>query len=334
MAAMPTQSKRRLQLALMYLLLVVVVLFSLYPPLMILVNSFKGNDEINFNPGGVPQQVTGENYQQIVADNSGVVIAAIAVLLMATVLALLLAKYAFSWRNVTLAGLTSLIALAIIPITAASSGLLRNFMNSVIVASITTIFAVLFAALAGFAFAKYHFRGRNLLFVLLLATIMVPTAITLPPQYLVFAQLNWIDTYQVQIIPFLTPVFGLFLIRQYMLTISDSLIEAARIDGASDWRIFWLIILPVATPVLAVFGVIQFLSMWNSYIWPQVMAKDPSVAPLMLILPNLRDPVVGFLPVWGTIMAGCVLATLPILVLFLTNQDKFMSGLTVGSVKE
>jgi len=340
MATMPikrndrSQAQRRVQIFLMYVLLAVVVLFSLYPPLMMLINSFKSNSEININPGGAPQHVTGANYQQIGAENSGVLIAGVIALFVGTLLTLVLTKYMFPRRNAIIAGLVSLIVLGVIPLTVASGGLLRNFLNTVIVATITTIFAVLFAALAGFAFAKYRFWGRNALFTLLLATIMVPTAITLPPQYLIFSQLNWIDTYQVQIIPFLTPVFGLFLIRQYMLTIPDSLIEAARIDGANDWLIFWRIIVPVASPVLAVFGIIQFLNMWNSYIWPQVMANDPSVAPLMLVLPNLRDPVIGFLPVWGTIMAGCVLATLPILILFLTNQDKFMSGLTVGATKE
>jgi ABC-type glycerol-3-phosphate transport system permease component len=340
MATLPIKSEqhyrreRRVQLTLMYLLLLVVVLISLYPPLMMLINSFKGNSEININPGGLPQHVTSENYQQIGAENSGVVIAGVITLFVGTLLALVLTKYTFPRRNAVIAGLAALIVLSVIPLTVASTGLLRNFLNTIIVATITTIFAVFFSALAGFAFAKYRFPGRNVLFVLLLATIMVPTAITLPPQYLIFAQLNWIDTYQVQIIPFLTPVFGLFLIRQYMLTIPDSLIEAARIDGANDWLIFWRIIMPVASPVLAVFGIIHFLNMWNSYIWPQVMANDPSVAPLMLILPNLRDPVIGFLPVWGTIMAGCVLATLPILVLFLTNQDKFMSGLIIGATKE
>ena len=209
-----------------------------------------------------------------------------------------------------------------------------NLWNSVLISVCVTIVSVFVGALAGFAFAKYRFWGRDLIFFALLATLMVPGEITLPPLYLMFSQINWIDTLQVQIVPFFASVFGLFLIRQFMRTIPDALLDAARIDGAGEWMLFWRIIVPVSTPVLGVFAILQFLGTWNNYLWPTVMANTPDVAPISFTLPALRDPVVGFLPVYGTIMAGSVLATLPILVVFLFNQDRFMSGVVVGSVKE
>jgi ABC-type glycerol-3-phosphate transport system permease component len=213
-------------------------------------------------------------------------------------------------------------------------GLWINFLNSVFIATISTIFAVMLAAMAAFAFAKYRFRGRELMFALLLATMMVPGEITIPALYLLFARLGWINTYQVQIVPTLTSVFGLFMIRQYMRDIPSALLEAGRIDGAGHWQLFWRIMLPVSTPILGAFAILHFLGVWNSYLWPLVVATDPAIKPIMTVLPTLVDPHIGFLPVWGTIMAGCVLATLPIVMVFVAFQDKFMSGVVVGAIKE
>ena len=213
-------------------------------------------------------------------------------------------------------------------------GQLLNFANSIFIAVVTTAIAVFVSGIAGYAFTKLHFPGRNVIFFMLLATLMVPGEITLPPLYLVFAQINWIDTYQVQIIPFIAPVFGLFMIRQYMIAIPDSLIEAARLDGANEWQIFWRIMLPVSTPILSAFAILHFLGMWNSYLWPQVMANNAVVAPLAVTLPTLTDPVMGLVPIYGTIMAGSVLATVPLVLIFLRFQDKFITGVTFGAAKE
>ena len=214
------------------------------------------------------------------------------------------------------------------------SQFLLNFFNAILVATVTTIVSVFLAALAAFAFAKYRFWGRNILFALLLATILIPAEITIAPQYLLAAQLGWLNTYQVQIVPYMVSVFGMFMIRQYMITIPTSLIEAAKLDGASDWRVFWRIAVPTAAPVLSAFAILQFLAMWNNYLWPSVVANDPSVASIMVILPTLRDPNLGFLPIWGPIMAGCVLTTLPILIVFLVFQRRFIDGVVVGAIRE
>ncbi len=272
---------RRVSLVLAYLVLVIVAFTSLYPLTLMIINSFKSDNDVLLNPAGLPQPWTLASYVQLI-----------------------------------------------------NFGQLLNFANSIFIAVVTTAIAVFVVGIAGYAFTKLRFPGRNVIFLVLLATLMVPGEITLPPLYLMFAQINWVDTYQVQIVPFIAPVFGLFMVRQYMLAIPDSLIEAARLDGANEWQIFWKIMAPVSTPILSVFAILHFLGMWNSYLWPQVMANTQAVAPLALTLPTLTDPVMGLVPIYGTIMAGSVLATVPLVLIFLRFQDKFITGVTFGAAKE
>ncbi len=214
------------------------------------------------------------------------------------------------------------------------NGLFSNYLNSIIISVSSTFLAVFLAALAGFAFAKYRFMGRNLIFGLLLSTTFVPAEINIPPLYLLFARIDWLNTLQVQILPSIVSVFGLFMVRQYMLTIPDSLLQAAKIDGANHWQGFWLIALPLSSPVLGAFAILHFLGMWNSYLWPIIMASKRDVAPISIVLPSLTDAQTSLLPQWGTIMAGCVLSILPIVIVFVLFQDKFMSSVVVGAVKE
>jgi len=260
--------------------LVIIAFTSLYPLALMIINSFKSDNDVLLNPAGLPQPWTLASYIQLI-----------------------------------------------------DFGQLLNFANSIFVSVVTTAIAVFVVGIAGYAFTKLRFPGRNVIFFVLLATLMVPGEITLPPLYLLFAQINWIDTYQVQIIPFIAPVFGLFMVRQYMIAIPDSLIEAARLDGANEWQIFWSIMVPVSTPILSAFAILHFLGMWNSYLWPQVMANTNAVAPLAVTLPTLTDPV-GLVPIYGTIMAGSILATVPLLLVFLRFQDKFINGVTFGAAKE
>ena len=214
------------------------------------------------------------------------------------------------------------------------NGLWLNFVNSGIISVTSTVLAVFLCSLAAFAFAKYRFKGRDLIFTLLLLTIMVPSEVTMPALYLMFARLKWINTLQVQILPTITSIIGLFLIRQYMLDIPDALIDAARIDGAGHWQIFRSIMLPTSAPVLGAFAILHFLGIWNAYTWPTLVATKRAVQPIMVVLPQLVDPIIGFVPVWGTIMAGCVLSTLPLLIVFIAFQDQFMSSVVIGAVKE
>ena len=209
----------------------------------------------------------------------------------------------------------------------------RSFFNSIFVASVSTAIAVILAAMAAFAFAKFRFRGRDLIFALLLGTLMVPPEVTLPPLYILFSRLGWINTYQVQIIPSVASIFGVFMIRQYMLSIPGELLEAARLDGASVWQQFRLIILPISAPVLGAFAILHFIGRWNDYLWPLIVATKPQVQPIMVLLPTIRDPVVGFFTPWGMVMAGCVIVTVPLVIVFLLFQDKFVSGTVVGATK-
>jgi ABC-type glycerol-3-phosphate transport system permease component len=211
--------------------------------------------------------------------------------------------------------------------------LLQNYANAVIIAGVSTILAVLLCGLAAYAFAKYKFKGSGVIFALLLATLMVPPEITIPGLYIIMARLGWMNTLQVQILPTITPILGLFFIRQYMLTVPDEVLESARIDGAGHLQTFWWVMVPMSSPVLGAYAILHFMTVWNAYTWPVLVATKQSVQPIMVVLPQLVDPVVGFLPVWGTIMAGCVLSTIPLLIVFILFQDKFMASVTVGAVK-
>lgn len=213
-------------------------------------------------------------------------------------------------------------------------GMWRNFINSLIVSTTSTIVAVLLTSMAAFAFAKYAFRGRDLIFALLLATLMVPSELTIPPLYIMFARLHWLNSYQVQILPTVTSVFGVFLMRQYIHGIPGALFDAARVDGANHWQLYRQILIPTAAPIIGAFAILHYLGVWNSYLWPLVTVTKPAIQPIMVVLPNLTDPHIGFLPVWGTIMAGVVLATLPIVIVFVAFQEKFMSSVVVGAIKE
>lgn len=169
---------------------------------------------------------------------------------------------------------------------------------------------------------------------MLLATMMVPSEVTMPGLYIAFAKLKWINTLQAQILPTLTSISGLFLMRQYMLEIPDALIDAARIDGANHLQVFWNVMVPTSAPIMGAYAILHFLGVWNAYTWPLLVATKRAVQPIMVVLPQIVDPVVGFVPAWGTIMAGCVLSTLPLLAVFLAFQEQFLSSVTIGAVKE
>ncbi len=260
-----------------YATLVVVVALSLYPFVLMIINSLKSNTQVLLNSAGLPSPATVSTYSQLV-----------------------------------------------------SAGDIRGFVNSVVIAAVTTAGAVFICALAGYAFAKVYFRGRTIIFGGLLLTIMVPIQTAIPGFYIEFAKIHWLNTYQIQILPFVAPVFGVFMVRQYLSSVPDEFIEAARVDGASEWRIFSKIILPLSRPILAALAVLEFLTSWNSYVWPQVMADTHNVAPLGVDLPTLVDKTLGLEPLYGAIMAGCVLATVPIIFVFLRYQRAFVSGVTYG----
>jgi ABC-type glycerol-3-phosphate transport system permease component len=210
---------------------------------------------------------------------------------------------------------------------------LRTFGNSIFVSSCSTTLVVIIASLAGFAFAKYKFPGRDMIFLMLLITMMIPTELNITPLYLIFSKLKWLNTYYVQIFPGIANVFSLFLMRQYMLTIPDSLIEAARIDGAGDFFTFRRIILPISSPAIGALAILQFLSKWNELIMPRITLTKQELMPIMLILPTLNELDYARAVPWELVLAGCTLVTIPLIIVFLLFQNRFLASVTLGAVK-
>ena len=203
--------------------------------------------------------------------------------------------------------------------------LIRHFFNSVFISIISTLAGTFVCTLAAYAFAKYRFRGRNVIFLILLSTLMIPVEVVIPGQYMLFAKLGLINTLTVQILPTIPAVVGVYMIRQYMLGIPTSLMESARIDGAGHVRTFTSIIMPSAKPIVSSYLVLHFLDVWQNYTWPVLVATKQDVMPIMASLPTLVDSVIGFVPVWGTIMAGSVLCSAPLVIIFLINNLRFIS---------
>lgn len=207
----------------------------------------------------------------------------------------------------------------------------RNFFNSLVLSILVTLVSLTFNSMAGYAFAKYKFKGKDKLFNLLLSSMIIPAQVTMLPLFLMLKSMGFINTYMAIIIPGLANIFGIFLIRQYCISIPDSLIEAARIDGASDFLIYRKIILPLLTPVLATLAIFTFLGTWNDFLWPLIVMTDDSMYTLPVALANLmlehtKDP--------ELMMAGSVVTILPVIIVFLALQKYYMKGIMMGSVKE
>lgn len=207
----------------------------------------------------------------------------------------------------------------------------RNFINTLLLSVVVTFISLIFNSLAGYAFAKYKFSGKDKLFNLLLSSMIIPSQVTMLPLFLMLKSMGFINTYMAIIIPGLANIFGIFLIRQYCLAIPDSLIEAARIDGADDFTIYRKIIMPLLTPVLATLAIFTFLGTWNDFLWPLIVMTDESMYTLPVALSNLmlehtKDP--------ELMMAGAVITIIPVIIVFLSLQKYYIKGIMMGSVKE
>ncbi len=207
--------------------------------------------------------------------------------------------------------------------------------NSLIVAVIVTLAVLFFTSLAGFAFAKYRFRGHNALFFVMLGSTMVPFQLVLIPLYIFMSQLKWTNSYLSIIIPFMAPAVGIFLMRQYMNSIPSELMESARLDGASEFGIYWRIMLPLARPALAALAVLTFLGSWNNYLWPLTVLRTRENMTLPIGVASMIGGVTaGSEPPWGATMAAATLVTIPIILVFISVQRQYVAGLTAASVKE
>jgi cellobiose transport system permease protein len=204
-------------------------------------------------------------------------------------------------------------------------------LNSVIVATTITVSVVLFATLAGFAFAKLTFRARTALLLVVVATMMVPTQLGVVPLYLLMTELGWTDTLQAVVVPGLVNAFGVFFMTQYLReALPTELLDAGRIDGAATHRLFWHIVLPAARPAAAVLGMLTFLTAWNDYFWPLVVLSSPENYTVQVALSNLSS---GYVTDFSLVLTGTVLATVPLLVVFLGLGRQIIGGIMQGAVK-
>lgn len=208
----------------------------------------------------------------------------------------------------------------------------KMLMNSVIVAVVGTSGQIVVSAMAAYAFARMQWRGRNALFTLYLATMMVPSQVTLIPLFILIRELGWPNTYQALIVPGLFSAFGTFLLRQHFLTLPRELEEAAFLDGANHFTIFWRVLLPLSKPALATLGVFSFMGLWNAYLWPLFVARREDVMTLPVGLAVLQGGPRA-LTQWNLVMAGAVITVLPILAVFLLAQRWFVQGVVTSGIK-
>jgi multiple sugar transport system permease protein len=210
------------------------------------------------------------------------------------------------------------------------AGMARYFANSLFLATTATVLSLTFNVTAGYAFAKLRFAGRDRLFKLLLGALVIPGQVAMIPLFLLLKNLGLVNSYMGVLVPSLANIFGIFLVRQYALSFPDELIEAARIDGAGELRIFRSIVLPVLKPILITLAIFTFLGSWNDFLWPLIMLTDDDLHTLPVALASMSREHVQDTEM---MMAGAVLTVLPVLALFLALQRYYIQGLLAGSIK-
>ena len=205
------------------------------------------------------------------------------------------------------------------------------FLNTTIVAGISAGTIVVLSTIAGFAFAKLRFRGRNALMLIVIGTMMVPPQLSVIPLYMMVAKLDWTDQLQAVIFPSLVSAFGVFFMRQYLIqALPDEVIEAARVDGASSWRVIWHVVFPAARPAMAVLGMLMFVQAWNDFLWPFLVLTQTGNPTVQVAVAGLGR---GYTPDQSLIMAGALLGTLPLLLVFAIFGKQIVGGIMQGAVK-
>jgi len=208
----------------------------------------------------------------------------------------------------------------------------RSFFNSAVVAVSITLLGLFINSLAGFAFAKYRFPGREKIFTFLLASMMIPGQVAMLPLFLMLNKLGLLNNYLGLILPASASVFGIFLIRQFMLSIPDDLLDSARLDGCSDFGLYWRVMLPLTRPALATLAILTFMAAWNDFLWPLIVMTKESMYTLPVALANLSGE--EHRTEYELLMAGAVVVIIPITVVFLAMQRYYISGITAGGLKE
>ncbi len=206
----------------------------------------------------------------------------------------------------------------------------RYFFNSTLLALAVTAVSLLVNSMAGYAFAKFRFKGREGLFKVLMAGLVIPVQVAMLPLFLMMKSFGLINSYAGVIVPGLASIFGIFLVRQYALSIPDALLDAARVDGASEWRIYWVVVMPLLKPILVTLAVFTFMATWNDFMWPLIVLSDNSMYTLPVALANMVGEHVQDTEL---IMAGAVLTVLPVLLLFIVLQKHYIDGIMLGGIK-
>ena len=206
----------------------------------------------------------------------------------------------------------------------------RNILNSVFVATVSTVLTLFFCSLGGYGFAKYEFKGKEKLFFLMLATMMIPGLLSIIPWFILMSKFNWLNTFYPLIIPGIANAFGIFLMRQFMEDIPDDIIDSARIDGCGEFEIFIRIILPMSLPALGTLGILTFLGSWNNYMQALLILHDDTLFTIPVALSKLGGKIDQN---WGAQMAGTTLAIAPIVIAYVLASKQFISGITEGATK-
>lgn len=204
----------------------------------------------------------------------------------------------------------------------------RALANSLVVSVLVTVLQLITCSMAAYAFACLRFRGREVLFLIYLAALMVPSQVTLIPNFILIRTLGWIDTYQGLILPYAFSSFGTFLLRQYLKSIPAELLEAARIDGASHLQIYLTIVLPLAKPALGALAIFTFVAQWNNFLWPLITTTKPDMQVAIVALATLQGQ---YNTDWPLLMTGSVIAIVPVLLVFVFGNRAFIAGLTTGA---
>ncbi len=207
----------------------------------------------------------------------------------------------------------------------------RYFINSTIMVVTVVPVQLLFCAMAAYAFSRMSFPGRDSIFWMFLSTMMIPGIVTLIPSFLIVKALNWIDTYWALIVPSFFSVWGTFLLRQFFLTLPKNLEDAARIDGASEWMIFWRIVLPLSKPALATLGIFAFMATWKAFMWPLLVTRTDKMRTVEVGIAYFKTQ---FEVNWPYQMAAAVVVMIPIIVIFLIAQKYFVEGIALTGMKE
>ena len=207
----------------------------------------------------------------------------------------------------------------------------RFFFNSILVSVSVTAASLLLNSLAAFGFSKHRFRGREALFLGLLATMMIPSQVTMIPNFLILKALGWLDTYSGLIVPGFASAFGIFFLRQFMITIPDDYLDAARIDGASEMALYWRVVLPLAKPALATLAIFSFMGAWNDFLGPLIVVKSDEMRTLPLAISALSAG--HYVMSWPLLMAGACFVVVPVLIIYLLAQRYLVEGIALGGLK-